>query len=238
LRSSLAHAISKCNSLRATNTTLVTENTNLQQQISKLKQLDEVGRRFPILSHHLESLMQSVNLLARWYNATMKPFYILARSMGKTLYRLFGSFLGFPSGRQVQRYRDSRRKVLGLHEDIFSLSLEPFVLSRGDTGQIYQTPESAWQSKPCHKAHVLIDPRTGRVAELTGPLVLDPHAIDALANDPDAFGRFLCDCAYRVTKFSLIFYLTRLDPREKVFPMAILPSAQGQATDVIIQSIS
>jgi hypothetical protein len=78
-----------------------------------------------------------------------------------------------------------------------------------------------------HKAHVLIDPRTGRAAELTEPLVLDPHTIDVLANDPNAFDPFLRDCAYRVAKVSFIFYLTRLDPREKAFPMAILPSAQG-----------
>jgi hypothetical protein len=89
-----------------------------------------------------------------------------------------------------------------------------------------------------HKAHVLIDPRIGRVAGLTEPLVLDPHTIDVLANDPDAFGRFLRDCTYLVAKFSFIFYLTRLDPREKAFPMAILPSVQGQPTNAIIQSIS
>jgi hypothetical protein len=89
-----------------------------------------------------------------------------------------------------------------------------------------------------HKAHVLIDPRTGRVAGLTEPLVLDLHTIDALANDPDAFGRFLRDCAYRIVKFSFVFYLTRLDPRETGFPMVILPCVQGQATNAIIQSIS
>jgi cell division protein FtsB len=63
LRSSLANTISECNSLQANNTTLVAANASLRQQIGKLKQLDEVGRRFSILSHHLESLMQSVDLL-------------------------------------------------------------------------------------------------------------------------------------------------------------------------------
>jgi hypothetical protein len=57
-----------------------------------------------------------------------------------------------------------------------------------------------------HKAHVLINPGTGRVARLTEPLVFDPHPIDVLANDPDAFGRFLLDCAYRIAKFSFVFY--------------------------------
>jgi hypothetical protein len=70
--------------------------------------------------------MQSVDLLAPRYRATMKPFYILATSMGETLYGLFDSFLGFLSWRQVQQYRDSQRKVLGLREDILSLSLENF----------------------------------------------------------------------------------------------------------------
>jgi hypothetical protein len=239
LRSFLANAISECNSLRATNTTLVAENASLRQQICKLKQLDEVGRHFPILSHHLESLMQSVYLLAPRYGATMKPFYLLAASMGETLYGLFDSFLGFPSWRQVQQYRDSRHKVLGLHEDIFSLSLENF----RSLAPRYM-PDSS-DTRVClaidavsHKAHVLIDLRTGRVAGLTEPFVLDPHTIDVLVNDPDAFGRFLCDCAYRVAKFSFVFYLTRLDLREKAFPMAILLSAQGQATDTSIQSIS
>jgi hypothetical protein len=89
-----------------------------------------------------------------------------------------------------------------------------------------------------HKTHVFIDPRTGRVAGLTEPLVLDLHIIDVLANDLDTFGCSLRDCAYRVAKFSFVLYLTRLDPREKVFPMTILPSVQGQAMDVIVQSIS
>jgi hypothetical protein len=70
---------------------------SLRQQICKIRQLDEVGHCFPVLSHHLESLMQSVNLLGPRYNATMKPLYILAASMGKTLYGLFDNFLGFPS---------------------------------------------------------------------------------------------------------------------------------------------
>jgi hypothetical protein len=97
LRSSLANAISECNSLRATNTTLIAENASLRQQICKFKQLDEVGCRFPILSHHLETLMQSVDLLTRRYSATMKPFYILATFMGETVYGLFDSFLAFPT---------------------------------------------------------------------------------------------------------------------------------------------
>jgi hypothetical protein len=89
-----------------------------------------------------------------------------------------------------------------------------------------------------HKAHVPIDLRNGRVAGLTEPLVLHPGTIDVLANDPDTFGHFLRDCAYRIAKFSFVFYLTRPDPREKPFPIAILSSVQGQATDAIIQSIS
>jgi hypothetical protein len=126
VRSSLTNAISECNSHRATNTTVVAENASLRQQICKLKELDEVGRRLSILSHHLEPLMESFDLLALRYSATMKPFYVIAAYMGETLYGLFDSFLSFPSWRQVQRYRDSPRKVLGLHEDIFSLSLEKF----------------------------------------------------------------------------------------------------------------
>jgi hypothetical protein len=162
LRSSLANAISECNTLRATNTTLAAENASLRQQICKLKQLDEVGRRFPILSHHLESLVQSVDLLAPRERGTMKPFYILAASMSETLYGLFDNFLGFPSWRQVQRYRDSRHKVLRLHEDIFSLSLENF----RSLARRYM-PDSS-DARVClaidavsHKAPVLIDPRTG-----------------------------------------------------------------------------
>jgi hypothetical protein len=169
----------------------------------------------------------------------MKPFYILATFMGETLYRLFNSFLGFPSWRQVQRYCDSWRKVLGFHEDIFSLSLENFrSLARQYLPDSSNTRVCLAIDAMSHKAHALVDLRTGRVGGLTEPLVLGPHTIDVLANDPDAFGRFLRDCVNRVAKFSFMFYLTRLDPREKAFPMAILPSIQGQATDAIIQSIS
>jgi hypothetical protein len=226
-------------SLRSTNTTLVAENASLRQQICELKQLDEVGRRFPILSHHLESLMQSVDLVAPRYSATMRPFYILAASMGETLYRFFDSFLGFPSWRQVQRYRNSRHKVLGLHKHIFSLSLENFrSLARRYMPDSSDTRVCLAIDAVSHKAHVLIDLRIGQVAGLTEPLVLDPPTIDVLANDPDAFGRFLRNCSYRVVKFSFVFYLTRLDPREKAFPMASLLFVQGQATDAIIQSIS
>jgi hypothetical protein len=41
-----------------------------------------------------------------------------------------------------------------------------------------------------------------------------------------------------VAKFSYVFYLTRLDPREQAFPMAVLPSVQGQAMDDTISSLS
>jgi hypothetical protein len=159
--------------------------------------------------------------------------------MGETLSGLFDNFLGFPSWRQVQRYRDSWRKVLGLHEDIFSLSLENFrSLARRYMPDSSNTRICLAIDAVSHKAHVLIDPRTGQVAGLTEPLVLDPHTIHVLANDPDGFGRFLRDCASRVANFSFVFYLTRLDPREKAFPMVVLPSVQGQVTDAIIQSIS
>jgi hypothetical protein len=183
--------------------------------------------------------MQSVDLLAPWYSATMKPFYLLDPSMGETLYRLFDSFFGFPSWRQVQQYRDSWRNVLGLHEDIFSLSLENFrSLARRHMPDLSDTRACLAIDAMSHKTHVLINPRTGRVAGITEPLVLDPHTIDVLANDPDACGSFLRDSASRVAKFSFVFYLAGLDPREKAFPMVILPSVQGQATDSIIQSIS
>jgi hypothetical protein len=94
----IAELSRQCNSLRATNTTVVAENATLRQQICNLKQLDEVGRRFPILSHHLESLTQSVDLLAPRYSATMKPFYILAASVGETLYGFLTASLAFHRG--------------------------------------------------------------------------------------------------------------------------------------------
>jgi hypothetical protein len=93
----IAQLSRQCNSLRATNTALVAESASLRQQICKFKQLDEVGRRFPILSHHLELLMQSVDLLAPRHSATMKPFYSLGASMNETLHGLFDSFFRFPS---------------------------------------------------------------------------------------------------------------------------------------------
>jgi hypothetical protein len=130
----------------------------------------------------------------------MKPFYILAVSMGETLYGLFDSFLGFPSWIQVQRYQDGRCKVLGLHEDIFSLSLENFrSLARRYMPDSSDTRVCLAIDAVSHKSHILIDPRTGRVAGLTEPLVLAPHTIDVLANDPDAFGRFLRDCALHLS---------------------------------------
>jgi hypothetical protein len=169
----------------------------------------------------------------------MKPFYILAASMGETSYGLFDSFLGLPSWRQVRRYCDSRHKGLGLHKDIFCLSLENFCsLARRYMPNSSDTRVSLAIGAVFHKAHVLIDPCTGRVAGLTQPLVLDPHTNDVLANNPDALGRFLRDYAYRVAKFSFVFYLTRFDPREKASPMAIMSRVQGQATDAIIRSIS
>jgi hypothetical protein len=169
----------------------------------------------------------------------MKPFSILAASMGETSYALFRGFLGFPLWRQIQRYRDSRRKLLGLHGDISSLSLENFCsLARRYVPDSSDTRVCLAIDAVSHKTLIIIDSHTSQVTGLTKPLVLDPHTIDALANDPDAFGRFLRDCACRVAKFSFVFYLTRLDPREKAFPMAILPSVQGRANDAIIQSIS
>jgi hypothetical protein len=58
-----------------------------------------------------------------------------------------------------------------------------------------------------HKAHALVDLRTGRVGGLTELLVLDPLTSDVLLNDPDAFGRLLRDYAYHVAKFSFVFEL-------------------------------
>jgi hypothetical protein len=44
--------------------------------------------------------------------------------------------------------------------------------------------------------------------------------------------------AHLVTKFSFVLFLTRLDPRAKAFPMAILPAVHGHATDDTLSSLA
>jgi hypothetical protein len=121
----------------------VAENASLRQQICKLRQLDEVGRRFPILSHHLESLMQSIDLLAPRYSATMKPFYILATSMGETLYGILIVSLVCHRGDKSNNIATVGVKCWDCTKTSFLCSWRTFVLSRGDTCQIHQTPEFA-----------------------------------------------------------------------------------------------
>jgi hypothetical protein len=165
----------------------------------------------------------------------MKPFYILAASMAETLYGLLIASLAFHRGDKSNDIATVGVKYWDCTKTSFSLSLENFrslprryMPDSSDT-RVYLAIDAV-----SHKAHVLFDPHTGRIAGLTEPLVLDPHTIDVLENDPNAFGRFLRDCVYHVAKFSFVSYLTPFDPREKVFPMAILPFVQGQATDAII----
>jgi hypothetical protein len=89
-----------------------------------------------------------------------------------------------------------------------------------------------------HKAHVLVDPHTGEVTRLAEPLVLDREAANSLKDNPDAFTQCVRDHSHMVAKFSFISYLMRLDPWEKAFPIVLLPSVQGQATDATISSLS
>jgi hypothetical protein len=89
-----------------------------------------------------------------------------------------------------------------------------------------------------HKAHVFVDPRTGEVTELTEPLILDREVANFLKDNPDAFAQFVREHSHMVANFSFVSYLTRIDPREKTFLMAILPWEQGQATDATISSLS
>jgi hypothetical protein len=169
----------------------------------------------------------------------MGQFYIIAASMSETLYRLFDCFFGFLSWRQVERYRSKRIPVLGLQNDAFCLSKENFhalaqkYMSRGSDTRVCLCVDVL-----SHMAHVLVDPHTGEVTGLTDPLILDRETANFLKNNPDAFAQFVRDHSYMVVKLSLAFYLTRLDPREKAFPMVILPSVQGQATDATILSFS
>jgi hypothetical protein len=122
------------------NITFIAENASLRQQVCKLKQLDEVGRRFSILSHHLESLMQSVDLLAPPYSATMKPFDILAASMGETLYELLIASSAFHREDKSNDIATVSVKCWDCTKTSFLCPWRTFVLSRGDTCQIHHTP--------------------------------------------------------------------------------------------------
>jgi hypothetical protein len=93
-------------------------------------------------------------------------------------------------------------------------------------------------STDAHKVHVLINPRTGENARLTEPLILNQETALLLKNDSDAFAQFLRHHASMVTKFFFVLYLTRLDPRAKAFPMAILPTVHGHATDGTLSSLA
>jgi hypothetical protein len=126
LERSLTSAKAECNCLRETNTFLSAENTLLRQQIHKFGQFNEVCRRFPPLSHHIESLLQSVSMRTPRYSAKMKASYVLVGSMGETLYELFDCHFDFPSWREVERYQAKRRKALGLHKVNPSLSRKSF----------------------------------------------------------------------------------------------------------------
>jgi hypothetical protein len=95
----LAVAIEECNALRETNTALSAPNALLQSQTRQVQQFNAVCNRFPVLSDHVTSLVQSTNQWAPCCNSKMRPFYIIAASMGETRYRLFDYLFGFSSWR-------------------------------------------------------------------------------------------------------------------------------------------
>jgi hypothetical protein len=97
LAKSLTIANTECNALRQMNATVSVHTTHLQHQTQKLQQFGEVCSRFPILSHHVASLMESTSQRTPRYNSKVKPFYILAGWMGETLYQLCDRLFGFPS---------------------------------------------------------------------------------------------------------------------------------------------
>jgi hypothetical protein len=68
--------------------------------------------------------------------------------------------------------------------------------------------------------------------------VLNRETANFLKNNSDAFAQLVRECTHIMERFSFVFYLTRLDPREKAFPMAILPSVQGQAADSTLPTLS
>jgi hypothetical protein len=105
-----------------------------------------VYSRFPVLPHPVGSRMQSTNQRTSCYHSKMKPLYIITRSMGETLYRLFDCLFGFQSWRQVERSRSRHRNMLGLQEDAFCLSRENFMLAHKDTCQVIQTLASVFAS--------------------------------------------------------------------------------------------
>jgi hypothetical protein len=170
----LAIAIEKCNPLRETNAAFSAHNALLQSQTKQVQQFNAVGSRFPVLFHHVTSLMQSTNQQIHCYNSKMKRFYIITASMGETMYQLFDCLFGFPSWRQVERYRSRRRNALGLQQDAFCLSRENFhALAQGCMSSGSDTRVCRCVDGLSHNAHVLVYPDIGEVTGLTEPLVLD-----------------------------------------------------------------
>jgi hypothetical protein len=98
----LAIAIEECNALCEVNAALSVHNALLQFQTKQVQQFKAVYIRFPVLSYHVTAMMQSTNQRTPCYNSKMKSFYMLAISMGETLYRLFDCLFGFPSWWQVE----------------------------------------------------------------------------------------------------------------------------------------
>jgi hypothetical protein len=84
------------------------ENALQRQQTQKFGQFDEVCRRFPLLSHHIESPLQSASMRTPRCSAKMKPFYVLVGSMGEILEELSDCHFGFPSWREVGQGAEKR----------------------------------------------------------------------------------------------------------------------------------
>jgi hypothetical protein len=102
LERSLAIAMEECNALRETNAVLSAHDALIQSRTTQVQPFNAVYSRFPVLSHHVTSLMQSTNQRTPCYNSKMKPCCMFAVSMGETLYQLFDWLFGFLSWRQVE----------------------------------------------------------------------------------------------------------------------------------------
>jgi hypothetical protein len=233
----LAIAAEECNALRETNAAVSAHNALLQSQTRQVQQFNALCSRFLVLSHHTTSLMQSTNQRIPCYNSK-KPFYILAVSIGKTLYWFFDCLFGSRHGRKLNDTNPGigmrlapRRRFLFI-EGEFSCSHTKVHV------KWFRRSRLSLHRRAVHKAHVIVDPHTGEVTGLRDLLILDCEIANFSKDNPDAFAQFVRNHSHMIAKFSFVFYLTRLDPREKAFPMVILSSVQGQTTNSTVSCLS
>ena len=242
----LGEAEKKLNQNLRTIGRLKSEKCNLQQQLADLSSDDQYQNnallhnlsKYPILKQYLDILHSNIQKQKNGRRfSDMDMYFALLSNMGPHYYNILEQTLLFPTYRTALRYKEQLESYYMITEHIFNGDIDNISYILGLCLQDYNHEKLIMM---VDAAYVTPQVKVKDDGIVTGLLDLNNVSVNTaqeFIHDEDSFTKFIKFYSNQIIKAEFTVMIGCVDPRYKPFPICVISSTSGTATEEIVTKI-